>query len=309
MLDEEFDKVRRRLIACGFSLNDVKKIQYGLQFKAIFGEEEGIIRIFENKKTGITIDTSLIKGTNLIIKVKACLEIENKKFNAKPSQFQNLDNKFDFYIGSDESGKGDYFGPLVVAGVMVSNENLSYLENLDIKDSKLLKEDKIFYLESEIINSKIPYKRITLLPERYNKIYTDCLLQNTNLNDILAKAHCEADRSFLNASDKFKIVVDKFSINSGMDNMFASFKNVTFLEVERSESKFLYVAAASILARAKFLRELKRLSKEIGFVLKRGSVNVGPLAQQIVDAYGFEGLKRVAKIHFKITKGIKFEKC
>ena len=67
-------------------------------------------RLSSSFKTGITIDTSLIKGTNLIIKVKACLEIENKKFNAKPSQFQNLDNKFDFYIGSDESGKGDYFG-------------------------------------------------------------------------------------------------------------------------------------------------------------------------------------------------------
>jgi ribonuclease HIII len=307
MLDEEFDKIKRRLIVCGFLLSEIKKIQYGLQFKAIFGEEEGIIRIYENKKYGIKIDTSLMKGTNLINKFNACLE--RKKLNFNPSLFQNLDDTFDFYIGSDESGKGDYFGPLVVAGVMVSNENLNYLENLGIKDSKLLKEDKVFYLESEIINSKIPYKRITLLPERYNKIYTDCLLKNTNLNDILAKAHCEVDRSFLNANDKFKIVVDKFSINSGMDNMFANFKNVKFLEIERSESKFLYVAAASILARAKFLREMKRLSKEIGFTLKRGSVNVGPLAQQIADTYGFEGLKRVAKLHFKITKGIKFEKC
>lgn len=306
MLDEEFDKIKRRLISCGFLLSDVKKIQYGLQLKAIFGVEEGIIRIFENKKSGVKTDTSLIRSTNLINKVNACLE--NKKLNFKPVLLQNCDDTFDFYIGSDESGKGDYFGPLVVAGVMVSNENLSYLENLGIKDSKLLKEEKIFYLESEIINSKISYKRITLLPERYNKIYTDCLLENTNLNDILTKAHYEVDSSFLNAKDKFKVVVDKFSINSGMNNMFANFKNVRFLEVERSESKFLYVAAASILARAKFLRELKRLSEEIGFALKKGSVNVGPLAQQIADTYGFEGLKRVAKIHFKITKGIKFEK-
>jgi len=302
MLKRQFEKIKDRLVYCGFLVKDIKEIQYGFQMRVAYGEEEGVIRVFESKKYGVKLDTSLIRGYNLAKKIDICLG--NNKTESDLTKLEE-EGQFDFYVGSDESGKGDYFGPLVIAGTMVSNENLNRLESLGIKDSKLLKEDRIFYLESEILRLRIPYKRITLLPERYNDLYEAYSSRGCNLNDILTKFHFEVINSFIDDEKRFKVVVDRFSINSGLEEMFKSYKNVKFCEVERSESKFLYVAAASILARAKFLKEMKRLSGEIGFTLKRGSVGVMDLAQKIVDTYGLFGLKKVAKLHFKITRELK----
>ncbi|AEE14087.1 ribonuclease HII/HIII [Thermodesulfobium narugense DSM 14796] len=301
MLDIELERIIEKLKLCGFLIKDTKTIQYGVQLKVLFGEEEAVVRFYGSKKAGLKLDTSLIKSDELRNKVKSCFG----NVVRQSLIFQKLDDKFDFYIGSDESGKGDYFGPLVVAGVEMTGDNLRSLESSGIKDSKALNEERIFCLESEIINSKVLYKRITLLPEKYNNMYEFYKSKNANLNDILARLHFETISYFLDEKSSFKVVVDKFSVNSGLEKKFLKYKNVKFFEVVRAESEFLFVAAASILARAEFLRQMKRLSDEVGVKLKRGSVNVKDIAQKIVEQYGLNGLKKVAKLHFKITRELK----
>ncbi|AWB09799.1 ribonuclease HIII [Thermodesulfobium acidiphilum] len=301
MFDTELEAIIERFKLCGFLIKDIKVIQYGVQLKVLFGEEEAVVRFYKNKKSGLKLDTSLIKNTDLKNEISYCFKNTFKKYLIS----QEIDEKFDFYIGSDESGKGDYFGPLVVAGVKMTDENLIFLESCGIKDSKVLSEDRIFCLESEIINSKVLYKRITVLPEKYNNVYEFYRSKNANLNDILARLHFETISYFLDKESSFNVVVDKFSINSGLKEKFSGYKNVKFFEVERAESKFLFVAAASILARAEFLRQMKKLSDEVGIKLKRGSVSVRDVAQKIVEQYGLDGLRKVAKLHFKITKELK----
>ena len=204
------------------------------------------------------------------------------------------------WIGSDESGKGDYFGPLVVAGVLVDNEISELLKNLGVKDSKKLSDNSISKLAREI--SKLCHHSIvTIGPERYNELYNEI----RNLNCLLAWGHSRAIENILKTEQCDYALADKFGDEKFIINALMQKGKTIELKQKTGAESDVGVAAASILARAEFLHRLTMLSAKYGMDFPKGaSPAVIRAGREFVKRYGKERLKEVAKIHFRTTKSV-----
>ncbi len=194
-------------------------------------------------------------------------------------------------IGVDESGKGDYFGPLVTAAVYIKDS--SKLNDLGIRDSKQLSNKKVIEISHEI-KKLCEVKVSTLMPKEYNEKYE----QEKNLNVLLAKQHVMNIKE-LCKNEVDTIYIDKFASRSNIGKMLNA--EIKIVEETKAEDKYIAVAAASIIARASFLVALERMSKKINIELPKGAYNVEETGIIVLEKYGFEGLKKLAKIHFKTT--------
>jgi ribonuclease HIII len=207
------------------------------------------------------------------------------------------------HIGTDESGKGDYFGPMVVAGVLVDALTTSRLEALGVKDSKLLPDKQCRELAAhirEICRGK--YEEVEMLPERYNELYERFRTEGKNLNHLLAWGHARAIESLLARFPCTHAVADQFGDEHYIHSkLMEQGKRLQLIQVPKGE-RYLAVAAASILARDRFLARLEKLSQEYGMVLPKGaSESVVETAKAILDAKGISALRKVAKLHHKTT--------
>lgn len=200
-------------------------------------------------------------------------------------------------IGADESGKGDFFGPLVTAAVLIENDSI--LSNMDIKDSKTLTDEKIKGLAKEIENhTKVAVS--ILMPSEYNDKYEKV----QNLNTLLANEHISNIKRLIN-NDVKTVYVDKFANNSGIKKVLNSEnKDINIVEETKAESKYFSVACASIIARYYFIKSLEDLSEDIKIKLPKGAYKVETTGKRILKEYGVEGLKHVAKMHFKTIEKI-----
>lgn len=202
------------------------------------------------------------------------------------------------HIGVDESGKGDYFGPLVIAACYVGPEHLAELEG--VRDSKKL-TDAVALKLSGVIMRVCPYEVITIGPAKYNELYGSM----RNLNRLLAWGHARAIEEVLNKQPARLVISDQFADPTYLKSrLFDRGKQVVLESMVRAESD-IAVAAASVLARAGFLRGLKRLSEEFGIDLPKGaSAQVVDAAKRFVSRNGAEALGKVAKLHFKTTQNV-----
>lgn len=204
-------------------------------------------------------------------------------------------------IGSDEVGTGDYFGPIVVTSAYVSKENIDFLLDLKVKDSKKLTDEQIIKIVPEIIK-KIPYHTLVLTNKQYNEFYNN----DMNMNKIKAVLHNKVLYELVK-DNKYSydyIVVDQFeypaSYYKHIKESKNQVKNIFFMT--KAEDKCLSVACASMISRYIFLKEMDKLSKEINTHLPKGASSlVDETAKKIVDTYGFEKLKSIAKLNFKNT--------
>jgi ribonuclease HIII len=201
------------------------------------------------------------------------------------------------WIGTDESGKGDYFGPLVIGGVYVDSKIKGLLESLNVRDSKKIADSVIKELDFKIRSSCI-YSVVVIGPEKYNLLYQ----RMKNLNRMLAWGHARAIENILMQVDCPRAVSDQFGNELFIkDALLESGKKIKLEQMPHAE-KDPGVAAASILARAEFLRRMDRLSQECGFDLPKGaSFLVDEAARKLVTKFGKEALSRFAKLHFKNT--------
>jgi ribonuclease HIII len=204
------------------------------------------------------------------------------------------------HIGTDESGKGDYFGPLVVAGVFVSEKQEKVLQELGIKDSKRLSDNRVREL-SALIKKGYAHSIVAIGPEKYNALYAKL----RNLNRLLAWAHARAIENILEEVPCSLAVTDQFGDKLYVTNaLMTKGKGIELIQKTKAEEDPA-VAAASILARAEFLSRLFFLSKDVGIDLPKGSSpkseNVG---LELVKRQGVQILQRVAKKHFKLTERI-----
>lgn len=205
-------------------------------------------------------------------------------------------------IGTDESGKGDYFGPLVVAGVYIKSEDDEKgLKDIGVRDCKRISDKRIIET-AEIIKKNFIYSIVLIGPEKYNELYR----KMRNLNRILAWAHSRVIENILNKVDCSYIITDQFGDEKYILNtLMEKGKKVSIEQHPRAEED-IAVAAASILARAEFLLKLGALSNEIEVQLLKGSSSeVKKLAKEILSTKGEEVLNRIAKLHFRITREIK----
>lgn len=204
------------------------------------------------------------------------------------------------HIGTDESGKGDYFGPLVVAGVFVPDEQQDVLKELGVKDSKRFSDNRVREM-ADLIRKGYKHSVVAIGPVKYNELYTKL----RNLNRILAWAHARAIENILEEVECAQAITDQFGDRLYVENaMMKKGKNIELIQRPKAEED-MAVAAASILARAEFLKRLYFLSQDFKVDLPKGSSpRSEEVAMGLVEKFGAGVLERVAKIHFKLTPRI-----
>jgi len=206
------------------------------------------------------------------------------------------------WIGSDESGKGDYFGPLVVAAVALTRDNWRVLTEFGVRDSKSLTGAQATSLAGQIADA-FPNRVIAIGPRRYNELWRD---MGRNVNRVLAWAHARAIENVLeDAPDASAAVADQFGDESYIrDALFKKGRALRLVQMPRAE-RDPAVAAASVLARADFLSRLQALGRQYGVALPKGaSPAVEAVAKSLVSARGRDVLEDVAKVHFKTTQRV-----
>lgn len=203
-------------------------------------------------------------------------------------------------IGIDESGKGDYFGPLVIAAVFVDATTQGELRLMQVRDSKKISDGRILEMAPDI-KTICPHSVIAIGPQKYNELYAKI----RNLNRLLAWGHAKALETLLERVTCERAISDQFGNERLILNVLQEKGRKIVLEQRTKAESDLAVAAASILARAEFLLRLKRLSSEVGTTLPKGaSPAVELAAKMIIKKHGEDRLGSVAKLHFKTTQAI-----
>lgn len=204
------------------------------------------------------------------------------------------------HFGIDESGKGDFFGPLVIAGVYVDREVARHFQDLGITDSKRISSDKrIRDLAEGIRRSRTAQSVVTISPERYNALFTKI----GNLNRLLAWGHARIIENLCELRpDCPRALSDKFADVRVLERaLMEKGKAIQLDQRTKAESDFA-VAAASILAREKFIDWLHTTGQRLGVALPRGvNAAVKDAARSITANGGKEALATVAKMHFKTS--------
>jgi ribonuclease HIII len=214
-------------------------------------------------------------------------------------QKENLSEP-DEYIGSDECGKGDFFGPLVTAAVFVDHTTQSKLRKIGVRDSKDLKENQITELALHIRKTiGENYEVIKINPSKYNQLYE----KFNNLNKLLNWSHSKAIDSLLQKTNCKTVITDKFS-NKDLNVTFdTNHSSVEFIQEPRAE-KYVGVAAASILARNEFNQWFVQQKKH-GYDFPKGSSDaVTDAAHKLIKKIDKNTIGDFVKLHFKTLQKI-----
>ena len=298
------DKTKEEMIKHFEDLKREKTPAYAI-FQA--DEEDTVVTLYESGKVvfqGVSadVDANFWKETEKILTGSYPEEKEKKK---KEEPEDNTDYYFISSIGSDEVGKGDYFGPIVVTASYVNKNDISFLEGLGVKDSKKITDEKIIKIAPEIIK-KIPHETIILNNIEFN----DMVRKGYNINKINSILHNRAILGLLK-KDNYSydmVVMDQFTparnyfgyLKDTGDNIF---RKITF--TTKAEDKCLSVACSSIISRYTFMNEMDKISKEVDKVLPLGAgVMVDEAGKDLVNKYGKEILEKYAKINYNNTKKI-----
>ena len=277
---------------------------------AIFQADEAdtVVTLYESGKVvfqGISadIDAAIWKETEK--KLNPTKELKEKRSDLVNSKDKTIDRKYYYAstIGSDEVGTGDFFGPIVVTATYVKKEDIPFLEELGVKDSKQMTDEKIKQIVPQIIK-KIPYASMILTNLEYNEKYS----KNMNMNKIKALLH---NKVLLELNGKYKpdyTILDEFAkpkvYYSYLKDSPRVERDIVFLT--KAENKTLSVAAASLISRFIFLNKMDSLSKELGILLPKGASNtVDEVGIKIAKEYGFQKLKEISKLNFKNSEKIK----
>ena len=205
-------------------------------------------------------------------------------------------------VGSDEVGTGDYYGPIVVTASYVNKDDIPFLTELGVKDSKKLSDEQILKIVPKIIK-KIKYKTIMLSNKEYNKNYG----KDMNMTKIKAVLHNKVLTEMVKDNEYDYIVVDQFEPESSyykhLSEVPSPLKGITF--ITKAEDKCLSVACSSLISRYIFVKEIDKLGDKYGIFLPKGAnYYVEDVGIKLVEKYGVNVLKEVAKLNFSNTDRI-----
>lgn len=299
------ENVKKKMIAYYAPLKKATTPPYAI-FQAM--DADTTITLYESGK-------AVFQGLSADIDARIWQEMEKKLNNRtidlddrqseKKKETINTQNAYLKTIataGSDEVGTGDYFGPIIVSATYVSKENISLMKELKVNDSKKITDDKIKEI-APILMGKIPFVTFKLSNEDYNK------LKDKNMNKIKAILHNKVLVKLLE-NEKVKpekIVIDQFVYpKKYFEHISNAQKKVTnILFITKAESQVYSVAAASIISRYIFLKEMSELNSKLKKIIPLGAGTiVDDFGKEIVKEYGKDYLNKVAKINFKNTEKI-----
>lgn len=287
------DEVKEKMIEYYKDKMRDKKIPY-VVFQA--EEEDTVITMYESGKVMFQGKSADVDASMWGIVSEQAKE---KKEDKTTTLYHNCSS-----VGSDEVGTGDYFGPIVVTASYVKKEDVSFLEKLGVGDSKKINDEKIKKIAPEIVK-KVKYRSLILTNSEYNAKYT----KDVNMNKIKSIMHNKVLYQLIHEENpKYDyIIVDEFAREKryyeylkGINNIQ---KGITFMT--KAEDKNLAVACSSIISRYIFLKEFDKLCDEVSLPLLKGaSKDVDKIGEELVEKYGEEKLKDVAKLNFKNTERI-----
>ena len=281
----------------GISVTDISRAAYNYEVNLSDGKNNLKLQVYFGKKGNKVVlqgnkETEFYQKINEIIFGPELFKVDTKEL----SEPEN-------YIGTDESGKGDYFGPLIIAGVLVNKKTLNLLKKTGVRDSKEINSDYSIKAVSSEIKKIIgnSYNLVVISPEKYNELYQSF----RNVNKLLGWAHARVLENILKEQDVPEAISDKFGDESYIKNSLQKEgKNILLHQITKAE-RYTAVAAASILARDKFNDWFERKSRELNFQIPKGaSEQVEEAAKKLKNTYGEELLIRYVKLHFKTSKKI-----
>ncbi len=206
------------------------------------------------------------------------------------------------WIGSDESGKGDYFGPLVVAGVYINQECRCKLLEMGITDGKKISNKQIKKHAEWMWNNYEDHIVVEqVMPDEYNSMLDKLKKRGENSSRILANLHIKVIETLAKRHQVHNALVDKFPYND-LNHLLT--KPDIEIKLETNAERDVAVAAASIIARDEFLSGIEILSKEFDIQLPRGATHVIDVGKEFIKSHGENMLNNVAKTHFKTTKSV-----
>ncbi len=286
--------LRSLLEGSGAEISFVRHIDYGTQYRVTRGPEAATVNVYTSGKISTGGKASPLRDmienwrlTQANVRADVYTDIAAFEPGGTPR------------VGTDEAGKGDYFGPLVVAGVhILGEETARELRGIGVRDSKTLSVLGAMELARRILESVGPENtRVVVLPPREYEARRHST--DNNVSKLLAQVNVQIFREL--GSEEVKLfVVDEFG-KGARSYVEPWLPGGVRLVVRPGAEDDVAVAAASVLARARYLDEMDTLSEEMGFELPRGATHVLGAAQRVVEERGLEGLEKVAKVHFSTT--------
>jgi ribonuclease HIII len=266
-----------------------RAIDYGEQFRLSRGTEQAIVNVYSGRK-----------GTRVVVQGKGPLADEfGKLSDAEEAAKQTASQEFGAWCGSDEAGKGEYLGPLTVAAVALDKKSAVALGKLGVRDSKELTNAAVKFLDKRI-RDEAEFRLVGWLPEEYNRRYDEA----RNINKLLGIAHTEAILGVVAKKPGLEaIVVDQFGDENYVKHgLLAAGCQIHLIQRPKADATDLAVAAASIVARAAFMRGIEKLERDLKVKLALGNNEEAmEAARRFVKTRGKEKLGLVAKLHFKTT--------
>lgn len=274
-----------------------REIDYGTQYYLERGQESVRLNVFTTGK--VTVQG---KNSGLRDLLVGRLAAREEKHATTSGVLSGSKPAFDVTprVGIDEAGKGDYFGPLVVAGARVTGARAAEgLQRLGVRDSKTLGVIAARATAEGILEilGENNVRAVTLSPREYEARRRAAGNVNKLLDEIDAWIIAELK------DDVELIVVDQYAV-SARERLEPFVSEGVKLDVRKRAEDDAAVAAASILARARYLEELERLSARVGFELPRGSTHVVDAGRRVFGERGRAGLDEVAKTSFRTTEQI-----
>jgi ribonuclease HIII len=290
------------LMQKGVEVLSQTEIAWGVQLRVSRGTDRANINIYHSAKRGLSKVLGAPRDSGL--KQELDFLLNGEKTAETFAGFHN----WHCWIGSDECGKGDYFGPLVGSAFYVEAGQVADLRRLGVQDSKHLNDVRIVQIAKQIY-LKYPNQAscIVLKPGRYNELIAEFKKQGQNLNDLLTWVHEKVILELVAKQNKAEgIVVDQFSKAQKVKSRIYK-RNPALNVVERTGGeRDVAVAAASILARYQFLEALAMQERKFKFSFPKGA---GPkviiAGQKFINEQGDKHLADVAKLHFKTSSSLK----
>lgn len=296
------DNIKEKMIEYYEDKKKEKTPPYAI-FQAV--EADTVITLYESGKAmfqGISADIDANMWRDLEFHYNN-IEVDTRSTEEKKKDSLDKTNYYFNAIGSDEVGTGDYFLPIVVTASFITKDDIQFLENLGVHDSKKLTDEKIKRC-APVIMKKIPYESLILTNKEYNTYHS----KGYNMNKIKAIMHNKVLYKMKNKNYKYeKIIVDQFALPRVYYNYLKDAKekvtNITFLT--KAEDKNLSVACASIISRYIFLKEQKKLEENLGITIPKGAgKEVDKVGKKLVEKHSMDILNEISKISFKNTERI-----